>query len=87
MNKREVVWLITRLIGLYLLYSAIVSGIAFLGLFMTALQTPDLFSRSLGLFAQSLFMIAAQGIVGIYLLKDGGLLFDILHYEKPAGDS
>jgi hypothetical protein len=87
MNKQEVVWLIIRLIGLYLLYCAVTASINFLGTFMTAIQTPSLLEKSLGLFAQAIFLIAIQGIVGIYLLRDGGILFDILQSEGDRNSS
>ena len=83
MKKSDAVWLITKLIGLYFVYSAITGAISFLSSFLTVLQEPKLFSKSFPVFLQSIAMIAFYGIVGNYLLKDGKFLFDILNREEP----
>jgi len=83
MKKSEAVWLITKLIGLYFVYSAITSAISFIGSFLLALQNPELFSKSFTILLQSIVLIAFYGLVGNYLLKDGKFLFDILNREEP----
>lgn len=83
MKKSEVVWLVVKLIGLYCVYSAVTGTLTFLSSFLLALQNPELFSKSVIIFLQSIAMIAIYGIVGNYLLRDGKFLFDVLNREEP----
>ncbi len=123
MNKREVVWLIVRLIGVYLTYLAIVSvfsvisaGSALVSASSTssgatvakpdgenirtlptpfpmkpeadtaAVVKPDASTEKIKSEAFKnllfyIFLTAIYGVVGIYLMKNGRILFDILANE------
>ncbi len=83
MNKREVVWLIIRLIGVYLLYLAAITSISLLGTLLTALQAPELASRSVLLFVSPGLLAIMEGIAGFYLVNSGTILFNILAREEP----
>ena len=87
MNKREVVWLIIRLIGIYFLYSAITGSIIGAASFLTALQTPHIAAASVALFLPSFFILAFEGIFGFYLCTNGIALFNILVREGTHSDS
>jgi hypothetical protein len=85
MNKREVVWLLVRLIGLYLLYLAATTSISLLGTLLTALQA-EIASRSMLMFFPSALLAVMEGIAGFYLLNTGTVLFNILAREEPRID-
>ena len=123
MNKREVVWLIVRLIGVYLTYLAVVTVFSVIGAGSaliaassaapvakpdnenvrtlptpfpmkpeadtTAVVKPDATAEKLKseAFKNLLFYIlltAVYGVVGIYLMKNGRILFDILTNETSS---
>ncbi|HEV7643846.1 MAG TPA: hypothetical protein VGO50_07910 [Pyrinomonadaceae bacterium] len=86
MNKKEVVWLVVRLIGVYLLYLAAITSISLIGTLLTALQTPELASRSMSMFVSPALLAVMEGIVGFYLVNTGTVLFNILAREEPRID-
>lgn len=86
MTKREIVWLLIRLIGIYLIYLAVTGSINLIGSFITAWQTPGLIERSFVMFLLTFFLIVLESIAGIYLLNDGTILFDILDREEKDDD-
>jgi hypothetical protein len=120
MNKREVVWLIVRLIGVYLIYLSVVSIFSVIGagsaLASASSATPavkpesenvrtvptpfpmkpeaetvaavkpdssteKLKSEAFKNLLFYIFLTAIYGAIGIYLIKNGRVLFDILANE------
>ena len=84
MKKREIVWLIIKVIGLYFVYEAATSGLKLIASFIVAFQTPELFSKSIGIFISQIALFALCSIAANYLLRDGTLVFDILNREEPS---
>ncbi|HEV7892529.1 MAG TPA: hypothetical protein VGP08_18090 [Pyrinomonadaceae bacterium] len=80
MTKREVVWLIVRLAGLYFLWNAVTSS---LGLF-ASLQLLDGAATPRGAGAvllQALVVTAFYAVIGLYCVNDGRVFFNVLNRE------
>ncbi len=86
MNKKEVVWVIVRLIGVYLLYLAAITSISLLGTLLTALQMPEVPSKSILMFVPTGLLAIMEGVAGFYLVNSGTVLFNILAREEPRID-
>jgi hypothetical protein len=83
LNKKEVVWLIIRLIGLWLVWEAIESTAPLITLITTGPVSNYLLTFVLAIL-RSLARIIFYLAVGIYFLKGGGVIFDLLNHEaKP----
>jgi|GEM_PF-2574521 len=94
MSKREVIWLLIRLTGVYLIGQAFFSTITYLLVFYgwgisatLSGKTPG--SSGLGTFGLQLnelripmaLGIIVPAVVGLYLTRGGRLIFKILNYE------
>jgi hypothetical protein len=84
MKKREIVWLVIKVIGLYFIYEAVTSGLKLIASFIVAFQAPELFYKSIGIFIPQIVLVALCAIIANYLLRDGRLVFDILNREEPS---
>ena len=123
MNKREVIWLIVRLTGVYLAYLTIVALFSVIGsasaLISASSQTPvvkpdnenirvlptplpmkpepdtaaavkpdstaeKLKSEAFKDLLFHIFLTVLYGAVGVYLIKNGRILFDILNNEASS---
>ena len=80
MNKKEVVWLIIRVIGLWLVWEAIESTAPLITLVTTGPSANYLLTFVLAVL-RSLARIVFYLAVGIYFLKGGGLIFGLLNHE------
>jgi hypothetical protein len=89
MTKREIVWLIVKLIGAYFLYEAATSALGLSGTIFTLISVADRHLRDddkLNFFKVIAWAIGTTffyGWIGWYLIKDGRLLFAILNREEP----
>ena len=89
MAKREVVWLIIKLIAVYFIYEAVMSALSLIGSLFTLISLSDLnLSREISntflrAIVWAIAMTAFYGWIGWYLIKDGRLLFVILNREEP----
>lgn len=90
MTKREIVWLIVKLIGVYFIYEAAMSAWNLLATFFTLISVSDRYiggddtRNFLKLIAWAIAMMAFHAWIGWYLINDGRLLFQILNREEPA---
>ncbi|HEX9962116.1 MAG TPA: hypothetical protein VGB00_14365 [Pyrinomonadaceae bacterium] len=89
MTKREVVWLIIKLIGVYFIYETAMSAWNLIGAIFTLMSLGGsvrlVFAEGNNfyrLIAWSLAMAVFNGWLGWYLIKDGSLLFQILNREE-----
>jgi predicted membrane protein len=89
MTKREIVWLIVKLIGVYFLYEAAASALGLIGTIFTLISVAG---RYLGaddkfnffkVIAWAIAMTFLYGWIGWYLINDGRLLFALLNREEP----
>ncbi|HEX8734727.1 MAG TPA: hypothetical protein VF721_05340 [Pyrinomonadaceae bacterium] len=89
MTKREIVWLIVKLIGVYFLYEAVASALSLVGSIFTLISIAG---RYLGeddkynfskIIAWTIGVMFFYGWIGWYLIKDGRLLFALLNREEP----
>lgn len=89
MTKREIVWLIVKLIGVYFIYQAVTSALSLIGTIFTLISIADRYigaddkQNFLKVIAWAIAMTAFYGWIGWYLIKDGRLLFAILNREDP----
>lgn len=88
MTKKEVIWLLIRLAGLWFLWEFIANGITLLTTYAHASQDEQLLARSAAVFMQLIIQIGVYLGLGIYCVRFGDLFFDVLNREDPdAGDS
>lgn len=86
MTKAEVIWLLVRIVGLYLIYQAVEVTISTFGVLVVASEAPGVVSKSAGVLLPTLFRIVLYACLGIYLLSDGSELFRLLsHRPDDAG--
>lgn len=88
MTKREVVWLIIRLAGLYFLWNAVTSAatlVAGLQAFLQAFDAYALAQRGSGVvLAQMLFMTVLYSALGLYCVNNGRVFFHVLNRESDG---
>ena len=83
MKKENLVWLSIRLIGLYLAYNGVLS-------FITLLSSLALIGQmksgqlTVPVVFQQMVLTAFHLGIGIYLLKDGVVVFDLINAEHPG---
>jgi hypothetical protein len=80
MMKREVVWLLVRIAGVYLLVLAFRETLDLIGMFVAA-DTPNFIVNRFGLYIGKFLRVAFLIILGQYLLRDGRFLFRLLYHE------
>lgn len=90
MTKREIVWLIVKLIGVYFIYEAAMSAWNLIATIFTLIAVSNKYTGAdetrnfLKLMAWALAMTIFYVWIGWYLIKDGRLLFQILNREEPS---
>ncbi|MDQ3847331.1 MAG: hypothetical protein M3261_00060 [Thermoproteota archaeon] len=88
MSKREVAWLIVRVIGVCLVLNACRYLFIVLENVMLASQAKNaetILSEASGLISGWLIEGIVSFIAGLYFLKNGCLLFQLLNYEPNRG--
>lgn len=84
MNKKDVIWLLIRIAGLYFLWQSVEGVFALSSSYIVASNTPDLLSRSAGIFLQSIVRIGTYLSLGLYMLLNGRLIFDMLSRQPDS---
>jgi len=88
MTKREVIWLLIRLAGLWFLWQSIENVIVLSSSYLQTSQNPELLSRSAAVFLQLIWQTGFHFVAGLYCLSGGNALFKLLSRERPDdGDS
>lgn len=86
MTKRQVIWLLIRLAGLWFLWQSVTSAVAlgWLGTYLQASEESGLLPKSTGfLFLQSVVLLGVYLALGLYCLRSGTALFNLLNREDP----
>lgn len=78
MSKKDVIWLLIRIAGLYLIWQSVQSLVALSSGLVAAGNTPGLLSVSAGVFFQSILRIGLYLSLGFYMLLNGKLFFHLL---------
>jgi preprotein translocase subunit SecG len=87
-KKREVIWLLIRLAGLWLLWQSLEDAVTLMSSYLTAIQEANLMSRSTWVLVAMFLRMGIHLALGLYCLGAGNLFFDLLNREKPDnGDS
>ena len=87
MTKREVVWLMVRVVGVCLLLNACRYLFIVIENILNAVQADKgavVLSQGSGLIAGWVLEAIVSFIAGMYLIKDGGLLFRWLNHEPDT---
>ena len=84
MNKKEVIWLLIRIAGLYLIWQSVQSLVALSSGLVAAINTPRLWSVSAGVFFQSVLQIGLYLSLGFYMLLNGRLFYHLLSREPDS---
>ena len=93
MTKREIVWLIIRLVGVYFIFQAVLSAwdlIAILAAFFSDVAKmiyAGIAFSSVKVMIWTISMLAFYGFLGWYFVKDGSKLYEILYREDRAEKS
>jgi len=85
MNKKQIVWLLVRLIGVFLLYNAVFAtvNLGYMAVLFFVSRQPGL---TFALFIQQLSITAIYAAAAAYLLNDGRWLFRLVNSE-PDDDN
>ena len=81
MTKREVVWLIIRLAGLYFLWQAVESAVCFVTSAGIVNGPSGVAGDSSQVLLLMLFKAALYSALGFYCVRDGKFFFDVLSRE------
>lgn len=85
MHKKQVIWLLIRLAGLWLMWQAIEDTITFMSSYLTAIQEPSVMSRSTWVLVAMFLRVGVHMGLGLYCLVAGNRFFDLLNRETPGG--
>ncbi len=85
MDKKQIVWILVRLIGVFLLYQAVFATVN-LGYFMVLFFLSHQPGVTLGLFIQQLLITAIYAVGAASLLTDGRWLFMLVNSEHDDTD-
>jgi hypothetical protein len=86
MTKKQVIWLLLRLAGLWFLWQALITSLnlVWMGTVMTMSEAPN----TGALLLQSAAFVIGYGVLGVYCLLGGKILFHFLNREdNDHGDS
>jgi F0F1-type ATP synthase membrane subunit c/vacuolar-type H+-ATPase subunit K len=81
MTKRNVVWLIVRLVGLYLLWGAVTSAFGLVA-GLLAFKSFVAVREEGAFFVQPFVMTVLYTALGLYCVADGRVLFYVLNRES-----
>ena len=84
MTKKEVIWLLIRLAGLYFLWQCVASLFGVLSTLTISQASLDFLARSSGLLLTSALLMLVYLALGLYLLTNGELLFFWLNREPDS---
>ena len=87
MTKREVVWLLIRIAGLWFLWQATENVFSVISSFMVASSDPQLSCRSAGLLLPTVVRAGVYLIVGLYCLIGGNVFFQLLNRQPDTKDN
>jgi hypothetical protein len=90
MTKKEIIWLLIRLAGLWFLWQSVQLAIALVGNYLHMRQSPELFTDSAGLWLQMILQLGIHLALALYCLGSGNQLFGLLAREQreyPDSDS
>jgi hypothetical protein len=82
MRKRELIWLIIRVAGLYFLWQSVETVIALIAGFKLANSAPGLLENAGGLLMQFVFKAGLYCVLGLYCVGDGRVFFHVLDKES-----
>jgi hypothetical protein len=84
-TKKELAWLLTRVAGLWLLWSAVHGIVVLVGALLN-LEDPELAPRAVGLVWPMVLQTIAYLMVGLYCTFGGTLVVGILDNEHFISD-
>jgi hypothetical protein len=84
MTKKEVIWLLIRIAGLYFVWQGIESSIALLANLMTMGNAPELIPKSGGVIVQSILLMMLYAGLGLYMMSNGGFFYQVLSRQSDS---
>jgi hypothetical protein len=85
-NKREVVWLLIRIAGLYFFWHAIENGFSLIAGHAVAREATELLDKSGGIFIQAVLRTCLYLWLGLYCIGGGHIFFRLLT-RQPLGEA
>jgi hypothetical protein len=86
MKTNDVIWLLIRIAGLYFLWQCFESVVALISNFVAFSESPGLLEKSTGVQLQILLRIGLYLGLGIYMLANGSLFFQVLNRQPDSDD-
>lgn len=78
MTKRDVIWLLIRIGGLYFVWQGIESLLNLFTTFVAVSSTPALLANSIGILLQSVLLTGIYITLGLYMLSNGSFFYHVL---------
>jgi hypothetical protein len=82
-TKKQIVWLLIRLAGLWFLFQAVTGLVTLITTYFHTSQDERLLEKSTWLFLQQAGQIFLSFAIGLYCAGDGRILFELLNRENP----
>lgn len=83
MTKKQVIWILIRLAGLWFLFQAVTGAITLFTTYFHTSQDERLLEKSTWLFLQQAGQMFLSFAIGLYCAADGRILFELLNRENP----
>lgn len=82
MNKKQVIWLLIRLAGIWFVWQSLENAIGIVSSYWVASNEPRLLSASGGVFLSLTIRMVVYLVIGLYCLGGGELIFSLLTKER-----
>jgi hypothetical protein len=82
-TKKQIIWLLIRLAGLWFLFQAVTGAVTLVTTYFHTSQDPRLLEKSTWLFLQQAGQMCLSFALGLYCAGDGRILFALLDRENP----
>jgi len=86
MNKREAIWILIRLVGLWFFWQTLENAMLIVTNYLLVSQQPGLLSKSGGVFFQITVRMVIYLGFSIYCLGAGDMIYSLLNHEPPVLD-
>ncbi|HEY0546306.1 MAG TPA: hypothetical protein VGC91_13080 [Pyrinomonadaceae bacterium] len=86
MTKKDVIWLLIRISGLYFILQGIESLLGLWASLITVNNSPGMLKNSAGVLLQSFLLTAIYFSFGIYMVSNGSFFYRLLSRQPDSDD-
>ncbi len=87
MTKKQVVWLLIRVAGLYFFWQSLTLTVSVSGAYALAGEEPELLAKASKAFLQAVVLAVLYRVLSLYCLGSGDAFFYLLNREPEDGES